>query len=100
MGSAGLQAASRAFPCTHWAPSSSDIGSPHDRAQKSVPSSWLAGKHVIGWPLLSLPQRGSRAAVSHSKTRAWKAVSSTEQAAAQTAPAAADSASSLARAVT
>ena len=41
-----------ALPCTQTALSSaSDIGSPHDCVQKSVPSSWLAGKQVIGWPL-------------------------------------------------
>ena len=57
----------------------SDIGSPHDRVQKSVPSSWLAGKQVIGWPLRRCRSAGSRAAVSHSNTRASNAASSTEQ---------------------
>ena len=99
--SAGLQAARRACPCTHCEPSSSDIGSPHDCVQKSVPSSWLAGKHVIGSPVsTSAPQRGSRAAVSHVKTRSRKAASSTEHALADADATTADSASSRARAVT
>jgi hypothetical protein len=102
--SAGLQEARRACPCTHCEPSSSDIGSPHDCAQKSVPSSWLAGKQVIGSPVWrSAPQRGSRAAVSHSNTRDWKSASSTEQERAVAATASVDrldSASSRALAVT
>ena len=94
--SSGRQAASFALPCTQTAFSSgSDIGSPHDCVQKSVPSSWLAAKQVIDWPLRSVPHSGSRAAVSQVKTRAWKASSSTEQASARAA-----SASSGARSLT
>src|SRR6185295_12022051 len=49
--SSGLQNASFAAPCTHTAFSpGSDIGASHDGVQKSVPSSWLAGKQVIGLP--------------------------------------------------
>ena len=79
--SSGLQNASFAPPCTQTVLSTAKRHrlSPHDWVQKSVPSSWLAGKQVIGLPSRSVPQRGSRAAVSQVKTRAWKAASSTEQ---------------------
>src|SRR6185295_4391717 len=67
--------------------SGSDIGSPQACVQKSVPSSWLAAKQVIGWPSRSVPHSGSRAAVSQVKTRAWNASSSTEQPSANAASA-------------